>query len=634
MTEKRGVPDRNLDQKPTTGRPVGRFSQSRSPLSPKSSKNVAVKAPEAEAQDLTPVRLRSRITRVLLDWRVVTTVGLVTTLGLTAVSTAFLLKIPALPNCPSIFWPLASASLRLHCAQLAASKRTAKDLIEAIELVGTLPKDHPLYEEASRWIEDWSRDLLDVAQEDFNNGNLKGAIASARKIPAHAAAAKQVDERIKQWEQIWKEAEAIEEKVNAFLKKRQPQNAFNEATKLLSIDCSYWQNKRYGELGERIATTRDEITKIGKAERALDNGSADDLLKALQDLETIPEKSPLYKDLEDLRPRIGKRMIALAEGAADRGRFDEALGIANKIPESLKIKDETDDFILLVGAQSKVAKGNSLEIEEAISQASRVVAGRPLYDRAQRLIARWQAEMRDIAQLARAQDLARSGNPEAIQAAIAEASNIGASNPKYREARDFIERESSKLQIKPTKFPTTPIATVPSPDTTPTGNSSGNSSGNSTAPSSVSPASQSALDQANSLAASGDLPGAIAAAQQVPATSPLYDQAQDRISKWQTRSDAEQGLQQAIAKAGAGNPEDLLDAISIAQQVPNNSPLKTQAKQSIDQWSEQVLQAAIGQAAYDAPGAITLASRIPSGTSAYGQAQSSISRWKKDLGQR
>jgi hypothetical protein len=618
MTEKRGVPDRKSSKKP----PLGKFSHQRSPnLNPQPSSqpsNVATPSPSPK----DPVRLRSRAKKLLFDWRFVTTLGLITTLGLTTVSALFLLKIPALPNCPSIFWPLASASLRLQCAQLAASKRTAKDLIEAIELVGTITKDHPIYEEASRWIEEWSKELLDAAQEEFNNGDLKAAIAAARKIPAHAAAAKQVDSRIKQWESIWSEAEAIVKKVDAFLAKRNWRDAFNEATKLLSLENPYWQNKRYTELGERIATAKEEITKIGQADRALEDGNADDLLKALQEIETIPDNSALYKDVQDLKPRIGKRLITLAEAAADRGSFDEALRIANKIPESLKTQQDTDDFILLVSAQSKASKGNSLEIEEAISQAARIPEGRPLYARAQTLITRWQTEIRDIAQLDRARDLARAGNPEGIQAAIAEAAAIGVTNPKYREARDFIEKESSKLQIKP------PKAEIPSPTLPETSPSP-------TIPDSPNIAqAQPILEQANRLAEAGDLPSAIAMAQQIPADSPLYEQAQARINQWQTRSNAEQGLQQAIARAGAGNPDDLLDAIAIAQQVPNNSSLKTQAKQAIDQWSEQILQAAIGQSAYDAPGAIALASRIPAGTSAFSQAQINISRWKKEIGQR
>ena len=634
MTEKRGVPDRNSSQKSR----LGKISSQRSKLQDSSARasagisgavaDVAVESLSATALK-TPL-LRSRFKALWLDWRFISSLGLITTIGLTTVSALFLLKIPALPNCPSIFWPLASASMRMQCAQLAASKRTAKDLIEAIDLVGTLPKDHPLYEEASRWIEDWSKELLDVAQEEFNTGNLKAAIAAARKIPSHAVAAKQVEARIKQWESVWSEAEGIVKRVEEFLSKRNWRDAFNEATKLLALENPYWQTNRYTEIGERIVTAKDEITKMNQAEQAIKDGSADELLKTLQALDTIPNQSALYKEAQDIKSRMGQRLITLAEEAADRGQFDEALRITNKIPDGLNLKQETEDFIALIGAQSKAAKGHSLEIEEAISQASRIPVGRPLHDRAQRLVSRWQSELRDIAQLDRARELARAGNPEAIQAAIAEASMIGSGNAKYREAREFIEKESSKLQVKAVKSTVSapipaadPTASLPIPSTEPV-----------TAPIASANEYQPFLEQASRLAESGDLPSAIATAQQIPPDSPLYNQAQGRISKWQTRSDAEQGLQQAIARAGAGNPNDLLEAIAIAQQVPNNNPLKAQANQSIEQWSEQILQAAIGQSAYDAPGAISLAGRIPAGTAAFSQAQINISRWKKELGQR
>ncbi len=566
----------------------------------------------------SPSRL-SRLKGILLDWRFVTIAGLILTTSLTTLSIAFILKLPAIPNCPSIFWPLASASMRLHCAQIAASKRTVNDLIEAIELVSGLPKDHPLYAEASRWIEDWSTELLDLAQEKFNTGKLDEAIAAAKKIPSHAVAAKQVEERIKNWKQIWAEAEAIVAKVDQFLEKRNWKDAFNESTKLLAIDNPYWQNTRYTEIGERITTAKKEIEILAQADRAIENGSPDELLKAFKDLETIPEKSATYKVVQDLKPRIGKRLMTLAENAADRGDFDESLKIANKIPEGIKVKQDLDDFIALVSAQSKAQKGVLIDIEDAISQAERIPTGRPLYARAQKLATRWKAEARDIAQLDRAKDLARAGDPSGLQAAIAEASTIGASNPKYKEARDFIDKNNSKLQTDQDQI---------------------------------------TLDQAISMAAGGDIASlqtAIDIARQISSNRPLYSQAQAQIKSWgaalkQKESptvtvqqptapnqplSADQSLfaqANALAQSNGGRPEDLLEAIALAQQISGSA--SSQAKQSIDQWSDQVLQAAVGQSAFDQAGAIALASRVPAGTSAYNQAQAQIVAWKKQIGQR
>ncbi|NJN49759.1 MAG: hypothetical protein HC805_08345 [Alkalinema sp. RL_2_19] len=128
-------------------------------------------------------RLLSRLFKLITDWRFFTLVGLALTGGLTALSIAFIFKMPAVPNCPAVFWPLASASLRLHCAQLAANKETVPDLLEAIKLLNTLGEEHPLYPEASRLIEAWSTQILDLAEADFQAGNIKAAIARRVRFP-------------------------------------------------------------------------------------------------------------------------------------------------------------------------------------------------------------------------------------------------------------------------------------------------------------------------------------------------------------------------------------------------------------------------------------------------------------------
>jgi hypothetical protein len=110
---------------------------------------------------------RGKWKRFFQSWQfwIILTLLLVTGTGGLAI--ALLLKLPALPNCPSIFWPTASGSLRLYCAQLAAKKQTVKDLLEAIALVNSLPADHPLRPEINRQIEEWSADILNLAEQTF-----------------------------------------------------------------------------------------------------------------------------------------------------------------------------------------------------------------------------------------------------------------------------------------------------------------------------------------------------------------------------------------------------------------------------------------------------------------------------------
>ena len=63
--------------------------------------------------------------------------------------------------------------MRLHCAQLAASKQTVKDLLQAIALVKQLPANHPLRGEIDRFLEEWSRDILQLADQSFQAGDLE-----------------------------------------------------------------------------------------------------------------------------------------------------------------------------------------------------------------------------------------------------------------------------------------------------------------------------------------------------------------------------------------------------------------------------------------------------------------------------
>lgn len=80
----------------------------------------------------------------LPGWQFWTLLFGVGTIGTAITASAMLLSLPSVPNCPRIFWPTASASMRLYCGQLAASKNTVDDILEAIALVSGLPEDRGL----------------------------------------------------------------------------------------------------------------------------------------------------------------------------------------------------------------------------------------------------------------------------------------------------------------------------------------------------------------------------------------------------------------------------------------------------------------------------------------------------------
>ena len=120
-----------------------------------------------------------------LPWQLWIAIALITSGSLSFIGVSLLLKLPSAPNCPKIFMLTASASMRLYCAELAANKQTVDNLVEAIELINSLPANHPLRPEIDRRIERWSLEILKLADNYFQEGKLDEAIAVAKKIPEH-----------------------------------------------------------------------------------------------------------------------------------------------------------------------------------------------------------------------------------------------------------------------------------------------------------------------------------------------------------------------------------------------------------------------------------------------------------------
>ena len=142
--------------------------------------------------------------------------------------------------------------------------------------------------------------------------------------------------------------------------------------------------------------------------------------------------------------------------------------------------------------------------------------------------------------------------------------------------------------------------------------------------------SQVILDLAQGRAANGDFDDAIAAAGLVPQDQgSIYAQAQAEIQQWQQQKVNRQILQDAQARLQPDQATSFEEAIKLAQQVPAGTPEYEVAQQRIDQWSGDILVIARARAADgQLPGAIAAAELVPPGTSAYDQAQEEIQRWQ------
>ncbi|MEQ9548956.1 MAG: chromosome segregation ATPase [Coleofasciculus sp. G3-WIS-01] len=566
-------------------------------------------------------------------------------IGFSAV--ALLLKLPAVPNCPSIFWPTASASVRLYCAQLAANKRTTKDLLEAIALIDALPKDHPLRPEINRHIEEWSVEILAIGEEKFQAGQLEEAIEIANRIPRDVPAFKLVKEQIEAWQTLWQKASGIYEQAEEQLRQSNWTLAFREAVKLTTIDNQYWAAVKYNQLVDLIQIGRDDSQKLDEAYRLSKTGRVDDILKAIEAAEKITPKSFAYKEAQDLIAECGNKLLKLATSRLEQRNWQGVLEIANKLPASVKLPDVKADLIDLANALSSAESGSVGDLEIAIASVQKLGTDRPLYDKGQELIDRWQREIEDVARLERARAFASSGLISDLQIAIAEARLIPNRNPRYQEARAEISQWTRRIQTiedQPYLDRATQLASFGGAESLQEAIQEArriapNRALHSEAQSKINDwtrtvqrlQDQPYLDNARTLANSGNLPAAIAAAEQIKSGRVLYGEAQSLIKGWKTEVLGQQRLQQAYQAATPGTPEAVAEAIRLARQVPSSAKVRGDAVSAVNRWSYQLLALAQDRAVFSLTEAIRLAKMIPSGTEAYNAAQVQIQGWQKIL---
>ena len=562
------------------------------------------------------------------------------------IALSILFKLPTAPNCPQIFWPLASASVRLHCAQLAASKQTINDLLQAITLVKQLPENHPLRGEINRLLEEWSRDVLRLADESFQAGNLEEAIATARKIPTDVKVSELVEEQIQKWQTIWSKAEGIYQEAEKELRQRHWQSAFMLTARLLRVNNKYWASTKYDQLNNIIVTAREDGDKLYKAENLANNRNLDSLLKAIKLAETIKPDSYLYQKAQELISGFARKMLKLAQAKMKERNADQALEIARQIPSIPELQAEVDDFMVLGEAQRSAFIGTTAGLETAISQAQQIDASRDIYNEAQQLIARWQLEIQDVSRLEKARNLASQGTVNDLTAAISEVQLIPGNNPRATEARQEIGRwrgQVESIEDRPYLDRAEQIAINEDVISLQTAIAELNQirSGRALYPEAKKKIrlwtakieriqDQPYLDQARALADSGNLTTAISEAQKIASSGrALSAEAQSSIDTWQDQIRAKESWQKAKQVAVTGTPEALVQAIQLANRVSSRNILRLDVNIAIDQWSQQLLQMARSQSEVDVAKAIDTANLIPSGSSAYTDAQEQIRTWQQ-----
>lgn len=602
----------------------------------------------AEAGDAAPSSSLVGV-RWLRRWPIFVLVifGILGTVGTTAIVSLF--RIPSLPNCRAVFWPTASASLRLQCAETYANQGDVKNLLAAIALVDQLPEDHPLRFDINNRIENWATQVLDLAERFFEEGDLERAISSAQQIPDKTAAAGLVEARIERWQRIWKEGEENFNVAVTKLKEKNFQSAFTLSVALLDVPNKFWATTKYNELTKMISQARDDSRKMSQALGLAKEGTVKGFTEALKKLKEIAEDSVFYGEAQSQRKDIAGQMLKAGEDLLANRKVSDAQAMLSAIPRDTGLDKEIADFQIFVTAYQQAWSGTVGGLENAIKRMQGLGRNRPGYAKGQRLIAQWQGELQNVALLNQAKERASRGSTGDLTAAISVAQQVSQSSPQWEEASTQIGRWQSRVQTvqdRPILERADQLASAGTPDSLRAAIQEARkiSSGRSLSQEAGERVDnwteriqrvedQPVLDQARARARSGDLSGAIAIANRIGEGRSLYRAAQEDVRTWQNRESGRARLSEAADIASRGDADSLVSAIATAQRVPAESDSRTSADSQINSWSWDLMRQAESAANRNIETAISLASQIPSQAEAYGPAQVRIKNWQETLRQ-
>jgi hypothetical protein len=528
--------------------------------------------------------------------------------GTGAVAILWLATVPPPPNCQQIS-PLAADAERLYCAQQSAQSGKLEALVAGVQLVSNWPSAHPLYPEGQRFMEQWSKSILAIAGQKINQSDLKGAIATANKIPKTSPLYSEAQAAIATWKKNWDQGQVIYDKAQAAIKAQAWDQASEQVKALSKLDNDYWRQKRLNELIQQIATEKVARQQLKQARELAKNDTSEQLGEAIALAQKIGPKSYARSDAQTEISRWSRALLNIAQKALAQKDLEGAIAAATRVPQESYLAAEAQDWIQLGRAQAATWPNESMSkplyeqiwgYMEALALARKLSPERPLYKKAQALIADWQAQQQDLIQLELASASASIGQRLTFQFAIDQAQMIGSDRPRRVHAQTLIanwQNEIERIEDRPY------------------------------------------IEFARQLAKSGTIDSlntAIDEASQVKQGRALRLQAQTLIAQWnqQIRILEDQVfLDRARSLADKG---DLGAAIQAAELIVPDRPLYGEAQAAIRDWTAQIqitedrpilneATALANQGSLSA--AIEVASRIGRGRALYYEAQDAISRW-------
>ncbi len=547
-----------------------------------------------------------------------------------------LIAVPPTSNCRNIS-PLSTDSERLYCAQVGAETKEVPKLRAAVGLVRGWTDSHPLYGEAQRLLKSWSQDLMRIGTKQLNEGQIDRAITTLKIIPSNSPIYSQAQATIAKWSDQAQDSANIDVKFDRAMKLGDWNQAFVILQSVQRMRGNYWNTFKHEQMSSKLAIERDGWDKLQEAKDALSGkefssytvgAKRPDLVKTTKDkvveepLPTEPEpivkamqlanqinpSTYVYQEGQQLRSKWSKQLMTLSIGAYKTQNFNEAISIAQKVPQDVSVYQEAQDWVKLNRSHISAGKRHMLAMMDAIAQVKQIPKTSSIYTLARNQQSNWQGMLKHQSQFQWAKTIASFQQPATLALAIDTAKQI----PAHSEVGTMMQSEIATWDRQ--------IQTIDN---------------------------RVILARARQIVNNGDslvnLKAAVRLAGKITADRPMGAEATAAVGEWNEKIQTIEDTPifnraQAIAKTG-----NLDRAISVANQIAPGRALYQTAQSSVRYWSLELQEIADRQTLEQAIAiyrqgqistAIDLAATIGRRSPIYGDARAYVADWRMLLSPR
>lgn len=535
--------------------------------------------------------------------------------GIATSAFLWLTSLPPLPNCKFINGDSPN-SQQFFCAQEKAKSGSVEDLTTAIALVKDWKSDTPYYQESRKAIDEWSARVFAIAQRKFDQGDVTGALNTAKHIPTFSKVYGDSQKVIQTWQGEWKEGKEAYDKALAAINAKKWKEASQQILVFSEMKQVSWAIDKADELRQKLTAEFDGNKLLDQAKAAANSGSPEKLAEAVTMAKKIADGTNVRKESEKLQTAWIESIVSISQQRWDQGEITAAFAAAKYIPLDMELPGSGADLVRMSYAYELADKANSnfepdvsqiFYLNEAIAVIEPIQPGSPFFTQAYESRQSWKAQVQDLIQLEYAVLTGELQFAPALDWAIAQAKEVKANRPRRLQAQTLAAHWTYEKERM---------------------------------------GDRAYLAMAEALAEKGgigDLKTAIAQANVIPKDRPIWREAKDWIGRWQ------QQIQTLEDKPLLKQAEQLAkqkkwdEAIKLASKVTMGRALHPQAKAAIANWQAQINRI---QTAEDRPtlneayalakqgrlsSAMDVAAKIKSGRALYGEAQSAIAEWDSIL---